>query len=280
MADIPEPDERRVPTGTYGILERDQFPSEADEIAEQVRRVGYAVVDARLGAGELATLRAEFERTRSQYVARHGEARLRALGEYHTVRALLTQGGRAFLQLVFNEKLHAVIGKLIAGQFVLNQQNGVINPPGETYGQGQWHRDLPYQHFVASRPLAVNALFCLDEFTTRNGSTFVLPASHKAEAFPSADYVRSNALQIEAPAGCFILLDCMTFHAGGFNASERERRAVNHVFTIPFLRQQIRLPGNLRDADLTAEQQRILGFGNVEPESVEAYLDGREGKRT
>lgn len=270
------PDTQHVPTAAYGILDRDRFDSDIDEIAEQVRRVGYAVLDAGLDSGRLAVLRDAFEQARGRYIAAHGEARLRALNEYHTVRAPLLHGGPEFLQLVFNDRLIATLRRLIAGQFILNQQNGVINPPGEKYSQGQWHRDLPYQHFVSSRPLAINALFCVDDFTAQNGSTLVLPASHKAEAFPSEAYVRANALQVTAPAGHFILLDCMTFHTGGFNASPNERRAINHVFTIPYFRQQIRIPGNLAPATFSTEQRQILGFRNVEPASVDAYFTGRE----
>ncbi len=95
------------------------------------------------------------------------------------MRALLTHGGAVFLRLATHPKLAEVLGKLIAGKYVLNQQNGVVNPPGESYNQASWHRDLPHQHFVSSSPLAVNALFCLDDFVAANGATFVLPASHK-----------------------------------------------------------------------------------------------------
>lgn len=265
-----------VPVKSYGMLRRDHFDSDTDEIAEQVRRLGYATLDAGYPDEELAAIREEFARTRAGYVAAQGEARLRALNEYHTVRAPFLHGGPAFLRLAFNPRLFDVLHKLIAGQFVLNQQNGIVNPPGEEYSQGEWHRDLPYQHFTSSSPLAINALFCVDDFTADNGSTFVLPASHKAEAFPSESYVRRNALQVEARAGHFILLDCMTFHSGGFNRSGAERRAVNHVFTIPYIRQQIRIAGNLDPAGLTAQQRQVLGFGNVEPGSVAAFLAGRE----
>ena len=37
--------------------------------------------------------------------------------------------------------------------------------------QSAFHRDLPYQHFTSSRPIAINALFCADEFTNENGAT-------------------------------------------------------------------------------------------------------------
>ncbi len=162
--------------------------------------------------------------------------------------------------------------------YILNQQNGVINPPQETYNQGAWHRDLPYQHFITSKPLAINALFCVDDFTFENGATFVLPASHKSENFPSSDYIQRNAIQVEAKAGSFIVLDCMLFHSGGFNKTCFERRAVNHVYNIPFFKQQINIPMNMEDTHLSAEERDILGFSYVEPGSISDYLSKRMGQ--
>lgn len=273
------PDTSPIPDRSYGILRRESCACAVEEAAEQVRRLGYAVLDGGFSPQQLDAIRADFERTRAAYIQAHGEARLRSLDEYHTIRAPLTHGAPSFLQLAFNANLAAVLGKLIEGQYILNQQNGVINPPGEGYNQGSWHRDLPYQHFVSSSPLAINALFCVDDFTPENGSTFVLPASHKAEPFPSEAFIARNAVQVQARAGHYILLDCMTFHSGGFNRSRAERRAVNHVFTIPYFKQQIRLPGNLAAEGLDAHQKQVLGLRNVEPESIEAYLATREGKK-
>ncbi|MFX5510311.1 hypothetical protein ABTD49_20870, partial [Acinetobacter baumannii] len=82
---------------------------------------------------------------------------------YQTIRAPLVHGSAVFRRLATNPVLMEVLQKLIVGKFILNQQNGVINPPGATYNQGAWHRDLPYQHYVSSTPLAVNALFCVDD---------------------------------------------------------------------------------------------------------------------
>ena len=167
---------------------------------------------------------------------------------------------------------------MIRGKFILNQQNGSINPPQESYNQGAWHRDLPYQHFVSTKPLAINALFCIDDFTFQNGATFVLPASHKSEAFPSEKYIRKNAIQVEAKAGSFIVLDSMEFHTGGFNKTNLERRGVNHLYTIPYFKQQINIPRNLKNVDLSDEEKDILGFGCMEPESISGYFSTRTGK--
>lgn len=268
-----------VPENSYGILHRESTDSAIDEVVEQVRGIGYAVLDSGYSAGALAELSDEFNRTWERYIGRYDESVLRGLNELHTIRSPLTHGGEGFIRLALNPNLLAALSKLILGRYILNQQNGVINPPQETFSQGMWHRDLPYQHFVSTRSIAINALFCVDDFTSENGATFVLPASQKSEAFPSLAYVKRNAVQVEAKAGSFILLDCMLFHAGGFNRSSAARRAVNHVYTIPYLKQQINIPMNLKDADLSLEAKEIFGFNYMEPASIDDYFAQRSGRK-
>ncbi|WP_042265945.1 phytanoyl-CoA dioxygenase family protein [Paraburkholderia heleia] len=271
--------ERTVPNARYGILEQAQGTSEAELAAESIRELGYAILDAGYDEASLQALRAEFERVRHAYIQRFGEKHLRSLNEFHTVRSPLTHDSRIFIDLALNAAVLDTLKCAISGRFILNQQNALVNPPGEAYSQAAWHRDLPYQHFVASRPVAVNALFCVDDFTSQNGATYILPASHKSEKFPSDDYVWRNALQVEAKAGSFILLDCMLYHCGGINSSPLQRRAVNHVFNIPYFKQQINIPANLASAVLTPREQAILGFDDQEPPSVDAYLTRRESRQ-
>lgn len=269
-----------TPHASYGILQQDLSESTLDIAAEQVRNLGYAILDSGYTAPELQRISEEFNRTREHYVETYGEAQLRSLNEFHTIRSPLTHGSEVFLKLALNENLLSILKKLIFGKFIINQQNGVINPPQETYNQAAWHRDLPYQHFVSTKPLAINALFCVDDFTFENGATFVLPASHKSEAFPSPNYVQRNAIQVEAKAGSFILLDCMMFHSGGFNKTGSVRRAVNHVFSIPYFKQQINIPMNIKSvANLSSEVRDILGFTYVEPTSIMDYFSTRIDKK-
>jgi len=263
-----------IPVKSYGVLFRDKHGTEFDEIAEQVKRIGFAILDSGYSVKELNQLSEAFNLTRTNYVKAYGELRLRSANEFYTIRAPLIHGDPAFVQLATNQNLLTVLGKLIDGKFILNQQNGVINPAGEDYNQGAWHRDLPYQHFVSNSPLAINALFCVDDFTLENGSTYVLPASHKTANYPSESYIRRNSLQLEAKSGQYILLDCMTFHSGGFNRTGEDRRAVNHVYTIPYFKQQIRLPELLKQVNIEPHLKELFGFNFQEPTSIENYLAG------
>ena len=158
-------DPSHVPVESYGVLLQDSPTTESDEVAEQVRRLGYAIIESGYSTKELKQLSVAFNLTRTNYIQAYGEVRLRRAKEFHTIRAPLTHGDPAFVRLATNQNLLNVLSKLILGKFILNQQNGVINPPGETYNQGAWHRDLPYQHYVSSCPVAVNALVCVDDFT-------------------------------------------------------------------------------------------------------------------
>ncbi len=268
-----------IPEVSYGILQQNLPDSALDEAVEQVRNLGYAVIDSGCTMSELLIISEEFRCTREHYIETHGESKLRSLNEFYTVRSPLTHGGEAFLHLALNENLLSILRKLITGKFILNQQNGLINPPQETYSQSAWHRDLPYQHFISSTSLAISALFCVDDFTFENGATFVLPASHKVEAFPSESYVRRSAIQVEAKAGSFLVLDGMLFHAGGANKTRSERHAVNHLYNIPYFKQQINIPMNMKNTSLSAEEKDILGFNYMEPSSIVRYFTTRKRKK-
>jgi ectoine hydroxylase-related dioxygenase (phytanoyl-CoA dioxygenase family) len=268
-----------IPENFYGVLQCTVNGSEVDTAVEQVSDLGYAVLDSGYNAEKLKALSVEFDNLHAAYLERFGVDQLRAIDEQNTIRAPLAQGSGLFLELAFNENLLATLRKLIAGRFILNQQNGIINPPQKTYNQAAWHRDLPYQHFLSTTPLAINALFCVDDFTLENGATFVLPASHKSATFPSRNYIQRNALQVTAKAGSFILLDCMMFHAGGFNSSGNKRRAVNHLYNIPFLKQQIVIPDHVSRHNLSVEQRQILDFDSPDGhKSIQSYLTFRSAR--
>jgi ectoine hydroxylase-related dioxygenase (phytanoyl-CoA dioxygenase family) len=264
----------------YGVIEQTTSKTDIDYACESIQRLGYCILDGGYSSEWLSTLSVAFESVLERYYAEHGgQEALRAIDEHNTIR-LPMHYDPIFIELATNAKILEICRKLIPGYTVLNQQNGVINPArSERYNQGAWHRDLPYQHFVSSRPLAINALFCLDPFTVENGATKVLPASHRQEAFPSDRFVEQEAVVVSAPAGSFIILDCMMFHTGGVNSTDRARRAVNHVYSIPLLRQQIDLPTALGDTFTEdTELRKLLGYRVRTPASVEKYLASRVGK--
>lgn len=255
------------PVRRYGVKEQTPSNDGVDQAIESLRLLGYAVVDSGYSAAELDRFAERFDRAHASLIAEHGLETLRAIDEHNTIRAPLTIDS-LFASLASNPAILALCERMFGDAFILNQQNGVINPANQTeYNQGAWHRDLPYQHFVSTRPLAINALFCVDEFTAENGATSVVPGSHKQEAFPSDAAVCHLQRAIAAPRGAFIVMDGMTFHSGSPNRTDRPRRAVNHVYSLPFIKQQI----DLSEVFALNKDERT-------PENVAAYYESRRRK--
>jgi ectoine hydroxylase-related dioxygenase (phytanoyl-CoA dioxygenase family) len=74
---------------------------------------------------------------------------------------------------------------------------------------------------------------------------------------------------MSAAAGAILLFDAMIYHRSGLNRSTKVRRAVNHIYTLPLIKQQISLPLMLRgrfgdDPFL----RRLLGYDSETGESV------------
>jgi hypothetical protein len=144
----------------YGVREQNTVSCPQDIAIEKLRLLGYAIIPSGYSAEQLAVMSDAFDNARSKLFERYGEEHLRAIDEHNTIRAPLSID-RTFLDLARNPVVLDVVQRIIGGVIVLNQQNGIINPPnGERYNQSSYHRDLPYQHFVSTRPLAINALFC------------------------------------------------------------------------------------------------------------------------
>ncbi len=261
----------------YGVHNQTRSETEIDRAVESIRLVGFAVVDGGYGPSEIARFATSFDRALDANLARHGLEFLKRLDENNTMRALLGID-RTFLELAQNSTVLAICRQLMGEYIILHQQNGVINPANaQHYNQAAFHRDLPYQHLVSSHPLAVNALYCVDTFTEQNGGTYVVPASHKSEAFPSDAMVGALQMQISAKAGSFILIDSMLFHCGGVNYTDRPRRAVSHLYSLPILRPQIDLSAELgEDYSDDADVRRLLGYDVRTPQSVAAFYAARQ----
>ena len=168
-----------------------------------------------------------------------------------------------------NDKIIKILNKLLGDYFILMLQNGIINMPSEFNYQASWHRDLNYQHFVSSRPLSISVLFCLDNFTKLSGGTFFLPGSQKCEKFLSDNYIIENEVTVEAEEGSVFIFDSMLFHRAGHNLSNLTRRGVNHMYSLPFIKQQIDIPSALKGefSDDTF-LSKLLGYDSKSGESV------------
>ncbi|MDC0922913.1 phytanoyl-CoA dioxygenase family protein [Gammaproteobacteria bacterium] len=260
-----------IPKDSYGAYSSPKKHKKISDSAKHVKEFGYAVVDSGLSNSEVSLIADAFDELQALYIEKFNKEELEAIEEKNIFRMPLAFD-EIFLKLPFNQKLVNLIEELIEGEFILNQQNALINPPQANYSQAKWHRDLPYQHFVTSKPIAISALFCIDDFTHLNGATHVLPGSHKEEWLPSENQIHDSSKQLEASSGQFIIIDSMAFHSGGINNSDNNRRGINHVFTIPYFKQQINFHDQLQHYHLSDFQQKVLGFRSLSPSSLQDFF--------
>jgi ectoine hydroxylase-related dioxygenase (phytanoyl-CoA dioxygenase family) len=262
-------DERDV--SSYGVVDARAEGDEVDARVEELTRIGYTALESGLGPDSLVRLRAKLDKVYARQVESLGAASLDQSDDADVARCLLAYEP-CFLELAINPALIGLCRRVFGESFVLLQQNGVINRPSREHYQLRWHRDLPFQHWVASKPIAIAALLCVDDFNPTTGGTFGLPGSHRHEEFPSDAFVRRHEQAMTAPAGTFLVMDAMMFHRAGRNSSDRPRRGINHLIGLPFLSQQIDLPSMLNGAH--AEDpflSRYLGYRWAPAASVEAW---------
>jgi len=263
----------------YGIVERSVADDAIARAAERIRLIGYTVLPSGLSAEQVADLGTRLERVMDRQVQEFGGDRMAAIGDSLTARCPLVYD-EAFVSLAAHSDVLALCRALLGDYIILMQQNGVINPSGERHTQVAYHRDLPYQHFVSSRPLAVSALFCIEPFRQETGATTVIPGSHRMEAFPSDQVAADLDTAVTAEPGSFIVFDSMVFHRAGENRSGRPRRAVNNVFSTPIIAQQISLPDALEGkyADDPA-LAKLFGYDVAPARSVAAWRERRLARR-
>ena len=232
--------------GAYGIAAAGQdAPEELSGLLEEIRVRGYGAMSSVIDEAEVAELNAAMD---AIYAAQceevGGEAALAAINDADIARCPLACDER-FLGLATHPTLIAVARAVLGENFVLLMQNGVINRPDRAQFQGNWHRDLNYQHWVNSKPIAMSALACLEDFNPTTGGTAFLAGSHRFEDFPSQAYAQQAAVTPVLPKGSIIFFDSMVFHRAGVNRSGGVRRAVNHVLGAPILAQQVDIPAML-----------------------------------
>ena len=265
---------------SYGISQRED-PSEANgKQLEQLRNLGFCVISGVVEGTDLDIARKKLDAVYEKQLSELSHDFLERILELDMARMPFAYDDW-FVRLITNEKILELARAAVGDYIILHLQNGIINRPAETHHQSSWHRDLPYQDWVISRPLAVSALYCLDDFTVETGGTLVLPHSHRLEKFPSPSYVEEFQKQVLAKAGSVIVFDSMLFHRAGINSSIQIRRGINHVYTVPLLKQQIDIPsalqGRLNDDSKLA---RLLGYECQVAPSVVDWRKIRHRKMT
>ena len=256
---------------SYGIYAAETASTELEIALEELRWQGFHILRDVLTPDEIREGADRLDAVLANQEEEFGLENLDRISDRNLARVPLAYDPW-FLKVATHPRVLAVARALIGDHIILHTQNGILNPSDAVHHQSKWHRDIPYQEWTSSRPIAMATLFCFDDFSPKTGGTYVLPFSQKFDKFPSEHYVGAHELPVTAPAGSAIMFDAMLYHRAGSNSSGKIRRGVNNVFATPILKQQIDIPRMLGpDFPENDEMARFLGYTTVVRESVRDY---------
>ena len=244
--------------------------SEVDYHVENLKILGYSVIKNAFSPEKAKEIADKLEKLYAKQDAEFGKERLKELNESEVHRGLLVED-EIFLQMVCEPQVLQVVHRHVGKTSILNLQNASCASPGAKHYQSAWHRDFA-KDFTVSKCIAMNAFWCISDFTAENGATWILPYSHRLEDFPSERFIIENSKQLTVPAGSIILWDSLLLHKAGFNHTDARRFDVNHMYTRPFLKQQIDFPEYLKGKiDVESQLGQLLGFWAIPPKSIAEF---------
>lgn len=251
-------------------MEQSSSESLNEKYLNDIKKDGFAIVNEVLSVDECKLISEKLDKLTYDDLGYFGKERLSKLNEIGILRALMAKD-EYFTTLILHPKVYPIISTILGESAILNLQNSIIVYPEKKHGQSHFHRDFQ-KDFTSSKPLSLNTVWMIDRFDNETGATWIVPGTHKESEWPSEEFLEKYALQVNGKAGSVMIFDSMLIHRGGSNTSNIIRRAVNHQFTRPFIKQQINLPNLLGEKyDKDSKLGQVLGYWSIPPDSVEQF---------
>ncbi len=268
---------------THGVREKIKSKNLIELCLEEIKIKGYTKIKSRLSKKDIISIRNQIDRIyKIQEQELGGQKVLKSLFDENIVRGAAGYND-IFIKVATLSPIKKICKKILGPVYTLISQNGIISKPNNFHYQYTWHRDINYQHFVSSKPIAISMLLCVDKFDEKTGGTYILSGTHKQEEFPSDAYVKKNQEVINADIGDLIIFDSMMYHRTGKNYSNSKRRCINQYYSTPIIKQLINFPKMLGERkDIKNKDTRMIlgyGFENEPSESATAWRQARINRK-
>jgi ectoine hydroxylase-related dioxygenase (phytanoyl-CoA dioxygenase family) len=183
---------------------------------------------------------------------------------------------RGFDELATHPLLLGVLDEVLQ-HYQLSGPVGIDIGPGES-AQGLHRDDVVYPVPWPHQQLVLNTMWALDDFTTENGATLIVPGSHRSAPTERPD--DSEAIPATMPAGSVMFYVGTVWHGGGANRTSERRLGVILEYAAAWLRAQenhvTAVPVDVVRT-LSPRLQELLGY-NIFPPFL-GYVDGRHPRR-
>ena len=202
-------------------------------ILDRLDTDGYVVRERAVGDDTLGRIKDELDR----YLGHDGLHGRNDFEGFSTNRvyALLAKAP-SVAELVEHVDVVAILDALLLPGYLLSANLAINLLPGET--RQSLHFDDGFYRIPRPRPpIGVSTIWAIDDFTTENGATEVIPGSHRwGGETPAEDDER--IVSVEMPAGSVVVFFGTLWHRGGANRTDRSRLAISPQYCEPWARQQ------------------------------------------
>ena len=242
---------------------------------------GYVVLERFLSSELLAQVRARVEELYEQEGENAGAEFRKEPGSRRL--ANLVDKGEIFERLIAMPEILERVGYVLGNDFKLSSFNARSADPHSNEPQplhcdaGALPDDRGYW--------VCNTIWLLDDFTSDNGATRVVPGSQNWKQLPQE--VLSDSLAphpqeelLLAPAGSVVVMNTHAWHGGTANRTARPRRAL-HAFYCrsdkPQQQYQKKLLRPETQAHLSPELRRLLALDDTRNDQLSAAGSGASG---
>ena len=130
-----------------------------------------------------------------------------------------------FFPLLDHPKILPILEAILGKNLILGSLNARIARPAD--GEQSFHTDIGAELLNPASPVMCNTVWMLDDFSPRNGSTRIVPGSHKSGlAGPPEGFAVQHVFEVTAKAGSVLVFNGQCWHAGGNNQTEVNRHAL------------------------------------------------------
>ncbi len=243
-----------------------------EDIMRQLTQTGYATIPQAIGPDQVAWARSELE------VIVEGTPRGRDDFEGHLTRRVYGLFGktRSLDALAVHDVVLGVLDRIL-GHYQLSAPTGISIGPGES-AQPLHPDDAIYPLPRPHPEVVVNVMWPLQDFTSTNGATRIVPGSHRwTDERPGPD---TETITVELPAGTALIYTGSVWHGGGSNRSDSNRLGVVLHYAVSWLRpveNHVLVVPPAAAAHLPERLQELLGY-NIHPPFI-GYVDGRHPRK-
>lgn len=246
-----------------------------DRHLDELARQGFTVIPDFLSPETIAQVRAGLAPHLSTHAGRNN------FEGFLTERVYtLVARGRVFERIAEDERVLALLDRLLAPGYLLTASQAICIRPGET--PQPIHYDDSFYPIPRPRPaISISTIVAVDAFTAENGGTEIIPGSHRwsdaqiAGSYDGrdADATMPPALERQLvpalmPAGACLFFQGTLMHRGGANRSTTPRLAFSNQYCEPWARTQenffLGIPPQ-RVAAMSPRLQTLLGYDVMPP---------------